>query len=186
MFIRVVRAIVCAWFAVFHPLRVSGRERIPRQGAFILALNHLSFRDAFTAFLLMPDDAKYMAKKELFKFGPLRWFIRKIGAFPVDRENNDLSALRTALKALKEGHPLVIFPEGHRYSDGQIHEIRQGASFIALRSGVPVIPARIRTRYRPFCKVQISVGEPIPAEGKTDSEGLREYTEKIRLALESI
>ena len=186
MFIRVVRAIVSAWFAVFHPIKVTGREHIPREGAFILALNHLSFRDAFTAFLLMPDDAKYMAKKELFRFGPLRWFIQKIGAFPVDRENNDLNAMRTALNVLKEGHPLVIFPEGHRYGDGQIHEIKPGAAFIALRAGVPVIPARIHTHYRPFCRVRVAVGEPIPAEGKASSEGLRLHTDKIRQGLEAI
>ena len=67
MFIRFVRVVITAFYAVFHPLRVEGRERIPGEGAFILALNHTSFLDAFTAFLLLPNDAKYMAKKELFR-----------------------------------------------------------------------------------------------------------------------
>ena len=186
MFIRGVRVLVTAFYAVFHPMKVEGRERIPREGAFLLALNHTSFLDAFTAFLLLPDDAKYMAKKELFRHQPLRWFITKIGAFPVDREGNDMNAMRTALSVLQDGHPLAIFPEGHRYKDGRIHELKTGAAFIAMRAGVPMIPARVHTSYRPFARVCINVGEPIRAEGRVSSAALEEATGQLKEALERL
>ncbi|MBR5751878.1 MAG: 1-acyl-sn-glycerol-3-phosphate acyltransferase [Clostridia bacterium] len=186
MFIRFVRVVITAFYAVFHPLRVEGRERIPGEGAFILALNHTSFLDAFTAFLLLPNDARYMAKKELFRHQPLKWFITKIGAFPVDRSGNDMDAMRTALAALKDGHPLTIFPEGHRYKDGFIHELKTGTAFIAMRAGVNVIPARVHTSYRPFARVFVCVGEPIVPEGRVSSAALEDYTAQLKQSLENL
>ena len=186
MLVRVVRVLVKAFYAVFHPLRVEGRERIPREGAFILALNHTSFLDAFTAFLLLPDDARYMAKKELFRHQPLRWFITSMGAFPVDREGNDMNAMRTALSVLKDGHPMAIFPEGHRYKDGTVHELKTGTAFIAMRAGVNVIPARIHASYRPFARVRVNVGEPLSAEGRVSSAVLEDATKQLKEALEKL
>ena len=180
MLIQFVRAVLTVYNAVIHPLRVTGKEHLPKGQGYILAMNHTSFRDAVTAFLILPNNARYMAKKELFDIPPLRWLITKAGAFPVDRDGTDLTAMRTALGALKEQLPLVIFPEGHRYTDGQIHEFKTGVSFIALRAGVPIVPARIRTSYRPFAKVQVTIGAPLPPCGQPNSENIAAHTQKLR------
>jgi len=127
-----------------------------------------------------------MAKKQLFKhkFGAL--VISTAGAFPVDREGTDMDALRTSLKTLKDGAPLVIFPEGHRYKDGQVHELKEGASFIALRAQVPVQTGRIFSRYLPFCPIKIKLGELIPAARLTSSADMKRLTARIKEGIEKI
>ena len=121
-----------------------------------------------------------MAKKELFDIPPLRWLITRAGAFPVDRDGTDLTAMRNALAALKEQLPLVIFPEGHRYTDGEIHEFKTGVAFIALRASVPIVPARIRTSYRPFAKVRVNIGEPLLPCGQPNSQNIAAHTQNLR------
>lgn len=168
---------------LFFPVKLEGR--LP-EGAYVLALNHQSFMDAVAVFLFMPENVRFMAKKQLFKhkFGSL--VIRTAGAFPVDREGTDMDALRTSLKTLKDNAPLVIFPEGHRYRNGQVHELKEGASFIALRAQVPVQTGRIFSRYLPFCPIRIKLGELIPAARLTSSRDMKELTEKIKKGIEGI
>ena len=168
---------------LFFPVKLEGK--LPT-GAYLLALNHQSFMDAVAVFLVMPENVRFMAKKQLFKhrFGAL--VISTAGAFPVDREGTDMDALRTSLKTLKDGAPLVIFPEGHRYKDGQVHELKEGASFIALRAQVPVQTGRIFSRYLPFCPIKIKLGELIPAARLTSSADMKRLTARIKEGIEKI
>ena len=168
---------------LFFPVKLEGK--LPT-GAYLLALNHQSFMDAVAVFLVMPENVRFMAKKQLFKhrFGAL--VISTAGAFPVDREGTDMDALRTSLKTLKDGAPLVIFPEGHRYKDGQVHELKEGASFIALRAQVPVQTGRIFSRYLPFCPIKIKLGELIPAARLTSSADMKRLTAQIKEGIEGI
>ena len=168
---------------LFFPVKLEGK--LP-SGAYLLALNHQSFMDAVAVFLVMPENVRFMAKKQLFKhkFGAL--VISTAGAFPVDREGTDMDALRTSLKTLKDGAPLVIFPEGHRYKDGQVHELKEGASFIALRAQVPVQTGRIFSRYLPFCPIKIKLGELIPAARQTSSADMKRLTAQIKEGIEKI
>lgn len=171
---------------IFHRIKVPGRENIPREGAYVLAVNHISFRDpvVMASFLRWDDSA--MAKKELFESKLLGWIMRGVHAIPVDREGSDMNSLRACLNFLKEGHGLVIFPEGHRYHDGQIHEFKTGTAFIAMRANVPLIPARIHTNYLPFAKITVNVGKPIETGKLTGSQALNDVTEKLRQAIEAL
>ena len=168
---------------LFFPVKLEGK--LP-EGAYLLALNHQSFLDAIAVFLVMPENVRFMAKKQLFGHKFVSLVITTAGAFPVDRENTDMDALRTSLTALKDGSPLVIFPEGHRYKDGQVHELKEGASFIALRAQVPVQTGRIFSRYLPFCPVRIKLGELIPAARLTSSKDMKELTERIKAGIEAV
>ena len=86
----------------------------------------------------------YAQRKELFENRFMNRVMTWLGAFPVSRGESDLSAMRTSLKLLADGEALGIFPEGHRYVDGEMHEFGNGLALIALRSGAPVVPAYIQ------------------------------------------
>ena len=181
-----VKALCRAFYFFVHPLRVEGKETLPESGAYILALNHQNFRDAIVGLLLTRDDARTMAKKELFENRFTNAFFRHLGAFPVDRGNVDMAALRLSMQMLSEGHPLVIFPEGHRFADGEIHEIKGGAILIAMRTGAPIYPARIRASYRPFSPVKIRIGSPMTVDRARGSDALTEGAEALKKRMEEL
>jgi 1-acyl-sn-glycerol-3-phosphate acyltransferase len=128
--------------------RWQGLERLPAAGGYVLAANHLSNADPWPlGMALFPRRyLRFMAKSELFWF-PLGPFISACGAFPVRRGEHDLDAIETAIRLCREGHIVVMFPEGTRREKGlrKRHEARwrTGAARIALEAGVPLVPAAI-------------------------------------------
>ncbi|MBQ6645137.1 MAG: 1-acyl-sn-glycerol-3-phosphate acyltransferase [Clostridia bacterium] len=171
---------------IFHRIKVSGMENVPADAPYVMAVNHTSFRDPVVMASFLKWDASAMAKKELFDSKLLGWIMRGVHAIPVDREAGDMASLRACLNFLKEGHGLVIFPEGHRFHDGKIHEFKTGVSFIAMRAGVPLIPARIHTSYRPFAKITVNIGKPIVYGKLTGADALNGVTEQLRKAVENL
>lgn len=152
--------------------RVLGRERLPKDGAVILAANHLSYLDPVMIGISMGRNLRYMAWVALFRNRVFAWFIRSMGAFPVDPDSWDVAAFRTALAVLKNGRWLVIFPEGVRSDDGQPKPLKAGVAHLAMRSGATIVPVRIEGTYeawprhnrlpRPFRRCQVRFGDPIP------------------------
>lgn len=143
-------------------MRFYGRENIPREGNYIIMANHVCMLDALTlAMCNLRREIHFMGKKELFSNKFMTWVWTQVHAFPVDRGNMDMSAMRTAMKVLKEGETLGIFPEGTRSKTGEMLPLLSGASVLALRSGVPVIPVYIAGRYRPFRRMRVMVGKPV-------------------------
>ena len=182
-FLRVV-------YNVLFPARVDGLENLPRKGAYILCCNHISNRDPFyLALRCLPRYLHFMGKAELFKWKPLARFCTALGAFPVDRGHSDLNAVRTSLSLLKEGHVLALFPQGTRSKDNSRTPMLSGVSMIALRSGVPVIPAYIGGPYRPFRRTQLSFGKPVSFDElghRVDSDTLKAATARIENAVWSL
>ena len=129
---------------LFFSLRVLGRERVPLTGPFLLVANHASFFDPVVAGVACPRPLAFMAKAELFRVPFLGWLIRRVHAFPVRRDGADPSAFRRALGVLEGGRPLLVFPEGTRGSEGILRPAKAGAGMLAVRSGVPVVPAYIQ------------------------------------------
>lgn len=185
-FKKVILKPVLAVFRFLHPFTAEGTENLPAEGAYILALNHRSALDCCPALAVTPMNMVFMAKKELFAHKITNWFMRRMNAFPVDRGANDMAAVRTAIDTLGMGRPLVIFPEGHRYTDGEIHEIKPGAALIALQSGAPLIPARIHGGYRLFGKVTLRIGTPIKVERKRAAGLLQEATAQLTEAMKKL
>ena len=143
--------------------RARGMENIPSEGGFVLCANHMSVLDPMFVALALPrtKPLHYLGKKELFQNWLFKWALPKIGGIPVDRGNADLSAIRAALNVVKEGNGLCIFPQGTRSRDNTRTPMLTGASMIALRCNVPVIPVYIDGPYRLFRKTEIRFGKPL-------------------------
>jgi 1-acyl-sn-glycerol-3-phosphate acyltransferase len=137
---------VLAWIVLGsrRRLHVEGLENVPRTGPAILIGNHIATADPpVIGAQVRRLDLHYMAKAEAFRRPIARFFLRGWNSFPVVRHSADRKALDRGLRALREGHILVLFPEGSRSPDATLTRGFPGAGFIALRSGVPVIPVAI-------------------------------------------
>lgn len=130
----------CVCFAEFR-IRVSGKENIPKSGGFIIASNHVSYLDPVAVGVACPRRLSYMARHNLFKYRLSAWFLNCLGVFPVKRGSADISALKEAIRRVKAGKGLLLFPEGTRQTGGKLGTPEPGAGFIAAQGGVPIIPA---------------------------------------------
>jgi 1-acyl-sn-glycerol-3-phosphate acyltransferase len=156
---------------------IEGVEHVPSQGAAILASNHLAVVDSFFLPLLVPRRITFMAKREYFTQPGLVGWLKKIfftgvGQVPVDRSGGSgaQAAMDTAIRLLREGKLLGIYPEGTRSPDGRLYKGKTGVARMTLETGVPVIPvAMIGTdkvnpigsrMWRPY-KVHIRIGAPL-------------------------
>ena len=124
------------------PVKVQGKENVPAKGVCIFASNHLSYLDPMIIGERFPRYISYMAKDSLFKNKVFAFFLNGVGAFPVKRESSDIGAIKEALKRLRAGSPLVLFPEGTRLTSQK--EIHPGIALIAVKSGVPVVPVYLQ------------------------------------------
>lgn len=178
---RVLRAFLNLWLRLLHPVAyIRGRENIP-EGSVILCCNHSSFSDPIWVVVMakLPQLPRIMAKKELLNIPLLGWLYRKLGAFPVDRDKADINAIKTAIKALRDGNKLLIFPEGTRIRRGKVSEAHEGAAMIALRTQTPLLPVYLSTEKHLFRPVELIFGEPyFPkcAEKKPSAEELKEIS----------
>jgi 1-acyl-sn-glycerol-3-phosphate acyltransferase len=187
------KALVFTILRVFYRFRVVGADNVPRDGGLVVAANHISNFDPPILGVAVPRPLWYMAKKELFSIAGLGALIRRLNAFPVDRQAGGTAALRASLRMLKEGHAVVIFPEGGRNVTGT-NEEKAGAAFLAAVSGAPVVPAAIggTRRLRPFGRVTVTFGEPMrvvrnrQSDGDDLEKGAAEIMQRIRALEESI
>jgi 1-acyl-sn-glycerol-3-phosphate acyltransferase len=130
------------WGAYFRP-QVTGTEHVPTTGAYIIAPIHRSNADFAFAIYVTERKTFFMAKDELWKSTLLGDFVGAMGAFPVTRGVADRTALSAAEAVLRAGEPLVLFPEGTRQDGPAVGELLEGASFLAARTGAPIIPVGI-------------------------------------------
>jgi len=202
-FAYVVRATFGTLISAMFRTRVVGIENVPASGGVVLAGNHISYADPTLLWIRSPRPVHFMAKAELWHSAVFGWFLDQVWAFPVKRGESDRAALTRAAAYLKAGEPIGVFPEGTRNRDGGA-EAQGGAAFLALRSGVPVVPVGIAgtdrispagTKGFRFPKVVISFGAPIdpasiPAGGKKERveamtiEIMRRIGEQLDIARE--
>lgn len=163
---RVLRVCLLVVMRIWHPIiRVRGKENIP-EGAAVMCCNHSAFSDPVWIIVYgnLPVLPRTMAKKEAIKTPVIGALYQKLGGFPVDRNGADISAVKTAMKTLKEGNKLIIFPEGTRIRGGKKSEPHNGAMLIAARTKAPVVPIFLSTKKRPFSKVDLVFGKPYDPE----------------------
>jgi 1-acyl-sn-glycerol-3-phosphate acyltransferase len=128
---------------LFWRVRVEGRENVPTDGPFVVAPVHRSNIDTVLMPFVTRRQLRYMAKDSLWRY---RWSARlltALGGFPVNRESADRESLRTCEAALRRGEPVVIFPEGTRREGPVVADLYEGAAFVAIRGGVPILPVGI-------------------------------------------
>ena len=187
-FYAFVKAVMSVMFAVVYPLRMVGAENLPKSGAAILCGNHMSLLDPLAAGRAVGRPVRFMGKKELFRVPVLGGIICALGAFPVDRGNADMTAVRTSLTILKEGGVLGIFPQGGRETGGY-RGMETGVALIALKSGAPVVPMRILRKFRPFRRNTLIIGVPVDLSAfsiRAGSEALTKATQKIEAAVTAL
>lgn len=177
MLYRIVKALVRGFMRVVFRVKVIHGERFPAEGPVIVSINHTSYWDVPLVAAMMPRKLHYMAKRDLFDIPVLGGFMKWAGAFPVSRGKGDIGAIRTALEVLSQDKVVAIFPEGRRVLKGMTHAAKPGVALIAEKSGAPILPVAIGGKYRPFCRVPITVGEPIwvksPETGHLSTEELK-------------
>lgn len=161
MFYNIVVAILRVLFFPFYRIRVHGQENIPINPDFIACANHWSNLDPFFLAMSLPIKFNFMAKKELFEIPVLRNILKFAGVFPINRQGNDLKALKYAIGLIKEGKTLGIFPEGTRVKKISRDNMHEGVGFIALKAKADILPIEIITSYKIFSRVDIYVKEPI-------------------------
>ena len=142
-FYYVARVIVRGLLKLLTHCQVKGRENIPSQGPLLIVANHLSLADPPLLGVSLSREVIFMAKKELFRFRLIGYFIGSLGAFSVHRGRLDRKAMRQAYQVLADGLALVLFPEGTRSHSGQLRPAFSGPALIAMRSGAPILPVGI-------------------------------------------
>ncbi len=156
---------------VFFRLHTVGLENIPKSGGFILASNHVSYFDPVVVGSACPRDVNYMAKHDLFSNGVSSWFLFKLKAFPVKRGSSDIWALKEAIRRVKKGGGLLLFPEGRRiHIDEKEAMPEAGVGFLANKLNVPVIPVHVKgtetvlpkaAKFITFSKISVTFGKQI-------------------------
>ncbi len=130
-------------FKVFFNLKKIGLENIPKHGGFIITPNHKSYLDTLIVGSALPMKISAIAKKELFERKFQSWFYRNLGGFPIDRKVTGLESIKKAIEVVRNGNPLLIFPEGTRYEGEGIGKGKKGSAFISVLGKVPILPAGI-------------------------------------------
>jgi len=158
-------------------VEVTGLDKIDPQSSYVFVSNHLSYMDTPVALAYIPVEFRFLAKVGLFKIPFLGQHLAKAGHIPVPREDPRaaVKTLTVAAATIRErGISLLVFPEGGRSPHGALRDFKEGAAYIAIKAGVPVVPvALVGTRaVLPFGsgkvlpgKVQMRIGNPIPTTG---------------------
>lgn len=167
---RIIYAIFARIVGWIFRIHVVGQENEPEKGGFIVCGNHTSATDAIVmCYAFRKHQVRFMAKKELFKVPVLAPLIRLLGAFPIDRGGNDVGAIKTAVKMVKEGECMGMFPQGHRYPgvDPRTTPTKNGAALICTKTEADVMPVYIMRKhnaFRLFRKTYVVIGERISYE----------------------
>jgi 1-acyl-sn-glycerol-3-phosphate acyltransferase len=177
--------------AVFR-IRCNGREHIPKSGGGLLLSNHQSNLDPWLVGLCSDRFLRYVARRTLFRFPPLRWAIVWLGAIPIDREGSGFGGLKETLKQLKQGELVLMFPEGTRTLDGEVKPLKPGFCAIAKRCGLPLVPLALDGPFEAWPRhrliprpavIHVEFGPPLTPEEITslsDEQLVAEVEHRIR------
>lgn len=188
----IVRDVLVAFSYLFWRVTVDGREHVPTSGPFILAPVHRSNVDSPIVAAVTRRRLRYLGKQEMWKYKASAALFDAMRGIPVNRGTPDRDALRRCVNALRDGEPLVVFPEGSRRSGPVVDELFEGVAYLAMKTGAPIIPVGIGGSERAMpkgakfihpVKVHLVVGPPIQPEvseaGKTPRRAIRELNDRL-------
>jgi 1-acyl-sn-glycerol-3-phosphate acyltransferase len=161
---------------ILSPVKVTGLDKIDTTKPVVYAVTHASALDIPVLYVYLPFQFRIAFKKELLAYPIVGWHLKRSGQICVDQQNPaaSIGSIRSALKSLKAGMPLVIFPEGGRTPDGQIKPFLAGAFFLAIKAHVDVVPVALvgtfellpMNTYHIKCRsLEMRVGAPISTAG---------------------
>ncbi len=185
----------CWWvFILLFSGRAWGHRRVPRRGGVLLVSNHQSYFDPMLATLALPRQCGYMARESLFRRRLFRAVIESLNAFPVRRGTADLRGIKEALRRLRDGYAVLLFPEGTRSASGRMGDIQPGIALLAKRAGVPVVPVAIEGAYGVWPRgralprggtIHVRYGEPFPA-GQVAAMSAEELVAQCRRRIQGL
>jgi 1-acyl-sn-glycerol-3-phosphate acyltransferase len=197
-FYRFARAVVLSVLKVVFRVRVVGREHVPRSGAYIVAPTHRSILDVpFTAFITT-RTIRFLAKEELFSTAFGNRLFTALGAVRVERGTADRAALRALEHALADGSPVAVYPEGTRGSGPRLASLFDGAAYLAVKAGVPIVPVGVggsehilpKGKLLPrFQRVAVVVGNPIHPpvlDGRARRSAATKLTDELASELQRV
>jgi 1-acyl-sn-glycerol-3-phosphate acyltransferase len=175
------------------PTTVTGLDKIDTSRPYVYAVNHASALDIPMLYVDLPFQFRIVFKKELLSYPIVGWHLKRSGQICIDQQNpsGSIGSIRSALKGLKGGLPLVIFPEGGRTPDGEIKPFLPGAFFLAIKAQVDIVPVALVGSYellpmntyhikpRPL---EMRVGQPIATAGYT-LRNMEELSDKVHGAV---
>jgi 1-acyl-sn-glycerol-3-phosphate acyltransferase len=178
------------------PVKVTGLDNIDTSKPHIYAANHGSALDIPVLYVHLPFQFRIAFKKELLSYPVIGWQLKRSGQICIDQQNpsHSISSIRAALKGLKKGLPLVIFPEGGRTPDGEIKPFLQGAFFLAIKAQVDVVPIALvgtfellpmNTYHIKSRPLEMRVGTAIATAGLTMKD-LPALSARVQKALEDL
>jgi 1-acyl-sn-glycerol-3-phosphate acyltransferase len=181
---------------ILSPVKVTGLDKIDTSRPHVYAVNHASAMDIPVLYVYLPFQFRIVFKKELLVYPVVGWQLKRSGQVCIDQQKptNSIAAIRSAVKSLKAGMPLVIFPEGGRTPDGEIKPFLPGAFFLALKAQVDIVPVALigtyellpMNTYHIKCRpLEMRVGEPISTAGLTMRD-LETLNAKVRKAMEDL
>ena len=131
------------FLSIYMGFRVYGQEKIPKKGAFILASNHVSHLDPPAMAAASPRALHFMTRRTLFDNWLFNQVIGRCATIPVKRGEADIGAMKTAIRFLKSGEALFVFPEGTRSETGEMSEAQPGIGYLSLMGEAPILPAYV-------------------------------------------
>jgi 1-acyl-sn-glycerol-3-phosphate acyltransferase len=181
---------------IFSPVKVTGLEKIDTSRPHVYAVNHASAMDIPVLYVYLPFQFRIVFKKELLSYPVVGWQLKRSGQVCIDQQKptNSIAAIRSAVKSLKGGMPLVIYPEGGRTPDGEIKPFLPGAFFLAIKAQVDIVPVALvgtfellpMNSYHIKCRpLEMRVGEPISTTGLT-MRNLKEVSTEVHKAIEDL
>jgi 1-acyl-sn-glycerol-3-phosphate acyltransferase len=201
-FYRLGRNLLVSFCVLWLRLRVKGKEKVPKEGPFILAPVHRSNLDTPIVASVTRRPLRYMGKDSLWKANRVfAWLLSALGGFPVTRGSADRDALRRCQHILEAGQILVLFPEGTRKFGPRVEELYDGPAFLACKTGVPIVPVGIggsekaqqkgKKFIRPV-RVRVIVGDPLlppePRDGHstTSRKAVKDLTARLRVEVQRL
>lgn len=183
MFYDLIANIAYVLLNIIYRFKIVGIENIPMYGNLIICSNHANNLDPILISIFFPRQIAWMGKKELFDSKFLKALLSRLGVFPVNRDDVDISAVKKSLKILKDNRVLGIFPEGTRVKEINFNNAKSGVSLLAIKSKSPVIPIYIDSNYKLFSKGTIYVGKPLyiykNLEGRPTPEEYSKFSKYI-------
>lgn len=156
----VLYPIIWIFMRIFHPWKAVGVENIP-EGAALLCGNHTSLGDPLYVVCCMGSKRQthVMAKAEIMKWPVIGFLLKKAGIFGVNRGKSDVAAIKEAMRVLRAGEKLLMFPEGTRVKEGEVSEAHTGAAMLSTRTNTPLVPVYISPKKRRFRKTTVVFGQ---------------------------
>ncbi len=181
---------------ILSPVKVTGLDKIDLAKPHVYAVNHASAMDIPVLYVYLPFQFRIVFKKELLSYPVVGWQLKRSGQVCIDQQKptNSIAAIRSAVKSLKAGMPLVIYPEGGRTPDGEIKPFLPGAFFLAIKAQVDIVPVALvgtfellpMNTYHIKCRpLEMRVGEPISTMGLTVRD-LEAVSAKVKKSMEDL